>query len=446
MNQLRFKSCFNLLLSSVVVVSTEAAKASTWSEELKTKIDANVEKHFLNESQVGLVVGVMKDREIHFWSYGEKVRGGSAPPDADTFFEMGSITKTYTATLLALEVLKGTLRLEDSVERFWPELKGTDAGKITFQELASHTSGLPRMPDNFAPADLLNPYKDYDETRLSEFLKGFKQTQPGPHAYAYSNVGLGMLGYILAQKLNSQSYRDYLAANLLNPLGLHSTKAELAQQDLANAAQGHDSFFSPMPFWNLNVLEPAGVLKTTARDLLRFLGFNMTTDSGLIGQAMQLAQTQRLAWRSTQLGRHLVLTHGGATGGYRANLVFDASEKLGAVVLSNTDVAPICLLAPVFDVPCEIQKYKSLTASAQARLVGSFDAVEIGLSAEVFVEGGQMGIYPKGQSRLKLWPQSDFEFSIPDAQAIVVFKPAVDGVVDEFELRQNGQTFTFKRR
>lgn len=446
----------SLLLSCCFVFPVGSASASVWSDDLKIKIDENVKLHFQNESQVGIVVGVIKGNETHFWSYGERERGSGKNVDPDTYFEMGSITKTFTATLLSMEVLKGTVALQDPISRYWKELEGLDSGKITLQELASHTSGLPRMPTNFLMSDPLDPYKDYDSGLLLQFLKDFKQSAKGPYPYAYSNVGIGLLGYLLSEKLNSKTFADYLETHLLSPLGLQRTKTSMAAANSNFSAQGYDSFFSLMPFWNLNVLEGAGVLKTTARDLLRYLEFNMNADSSLIGRAMSLAHIQLfpsdtagttvgLVWSATKLGRYDVLTHGGATGGYRANLVFDKSEKLGAIVLSNTDVAPSCLLAPVFEVACEIPTYKAVSTATQAKLIGKFEASAIGLQAEVFSQSGQLGIHPVGQPRLRLWAKSDLEYFIPDAKAEIIFQLSASGEVDQFELRQGGQTFLFKR-
>lgn len=433
------------------------AKASIWSEDLKLKIDANVDLYFKNQSQVGLVVGVIRGNEIHFWSYGEKVKGAGIRPDADTFFEIGSITKTYTATLLALEVEKGTVSLQDPIERFWKDLKGTDAGKITLQELASHTSGLPRMPTNFVMMDLENPYKNYDAALLTEFLKSYKATAPGPHPHAYSNIGLGLLGFVLSEKLNGKSYADYLETNLLNPSGLRDTKTKLDPVAQPNFAQGHDTFFSFVPFWDLNVLDGAGVLKASARDLLRYLELNMNADSSLIGRAMSLAQTQLfpttskavtvgLAWESRPFGRYNVIQHGGATGGYRADLMFDKNEKLGAVVLSNTDFKPACVLAPVFEAECEIPKFQQLNMSTVPKLIGTFESAAIGLKAEVFFKNGQLGILAEGQAPLRLWAKSAFEYTIPDAKVDITFTSSAAGIVDQFEFKQAGQAFLFERR
>lgn len=456
------KPRFSLVCAlSVVVLSLFAgvglASASSWSDDLKLKIDANVDLHFQNGSQVGLVVGVIRGNEIHFWSYGEKFRGAGVLPDADTFFEIGSITKTYTATLLALEVEKGTVSLQDPIERFWKELQGTDAGKITLQELASHTSGLPRMPTNFVMTDPANPYKSYDAVLLTEFLKSYKPTAPGPYPHAYSNVGLGVLGYILAEKINGLSFADYLEANLLKPLDLRETKTRIDPAVQPNFAQGYDTFFSLVPFWDLNVMDGAGVLKTSARDLLRFLELNMNADSSLIGRAMSLAQTQLfptasktgtvgLVWESRTFGRYNVIQHGGATGGFRADLMFDKREKLGAVVLSNTDLVPVCVLAPVFEAECEIPKYQPINTTTVSKLIGNFESKAIGIKAEVLLKYGQLGLLIDGQVPVRLWAKSALEYTIPDGKVEITFTTSATGTVDSFELKQGGQTYLFERR
>lgn len=451
-----FQPIFSMFFATLLFATS--AFASPWADELKAKIDAKVQQHFKNNTQVGIVVGVVKGGETHFWSYGERIQGKSELPTSDTFFEMGSISKTYTATLLAHEVVKGKVKLSDPIKLFWPELKGTDAGEITLEQLATHHSGLPRMPNNIIVTDPKNPCKDYEVSRLLTYLKNFKQTAKAPFSYEYSNVGIGLLGYVLAQKLNGKTYAAYAQDRLLGPLKLKDTKTTLKKIDRARAAQGHNSFFSLMPHWDLNVLEGAGVLKTTASDLLSFLKFNMTPDSSDLGRAAVLAHQPRadtdnsdtkigLAWETLPYGKHTVIAHSGATGGFIANLIFDPQEKIGAIALSNTDMSPRCILAPVFGKECEVSTWTHEISPEQMKLLsGTYHCEPLKMSATVQIENGFLAIQAEGQSKLRLFAKSDHLFEIPEVAATVAFPPSSDGGLNVFSLTQSGRTFEFKRK
>jgi CubicO group peptidase (beta-lactamase class C family) len=205
-----FEKIFYFVTLLMTILLRSASYAEGGFDELKTRIDAQVIKNFSQRGQVGIVVGVVKDGEIRIWSYGQRVLGLSEKPAGDTYFEIGSLTKTFTSTLLALEATQGRVQLSDKVKRFLPELDGMDGGEITLEELATHTSGLPRLPENLNPKDPLDPYRDYGETELLQYLKSFKRSGLGSYPYVYSNLGFGLLGYILSQRLNGIPYETYV--------------------------------------------------------------------------------------------------------------------------------------------------------------------------------------------------------------------------------------------
>lgn len=430
--------------------------ASPWSESMHAQISDKVAKHFKNQTAVGLVVGVINGDEAHVWSYGERIKGQGELPTGGTFFEMGSITKTYTATLLAMEVLSGKVNLEDRVKKFWPELEGMEAGEVTLLSLATHHSGLPRIPDNFEPQDPLNPYADYDETRLLDFLKKVKLPEEKPYGYEYSNLGVGLLGYLLSEKLNGLSYRDYLSQQFLGPMGLGDTRVALQGLDLSRSAQGYSDFFELIPFWDLNVLEGAGVLKTTVNDMLKYARLQMSNDDSIFSRAARMTHERRdgtdsedtnigLIWDLTRLGEHSVILHGGATGGYRANLILDPEKKVGGMILSNVAVSPSCVLAPVFDVSCELPEWVSVGSTVLEQYVGSYRNEEIQLDLGITLKSGFLGLVQDGE-KVRLFARSQTLFEFPRAGAKFTFEPKPDGSVDHFVLNQHGQDFVFERK
>ena len=445
------------IFSLVVVTASLNASASPWSQQIKAKLEQAVQKNFANKTQVGIVVGVVNGDETYVWGFGEKAFAGGQKPDGDTLFEMGSITKTYTATLLALEVQRGRVRLGDKLKMYWQELAGTDAGEITLEQLATHSSGLPRMPGNIDSADPMDPYKDYDEAKLFEYLRYFMQAAPGPYPYSYSNLGMGLLGYVLASKLNGQTYEQYLQKNLLQPLGLQDTRVRLYTSDAARVAQGYGDFFELFPFWDLNVLSPAGVLKSTVNDLIKYMRFNMGNWNSDLGRAAALAQTPRattesegvaigLAWEVMPFGNYQITTHSGATGGFRAQLAFDREKRVGVTVLSNTSMTPDCLVSVVFGVDCQVPQWADVSTAAQKQVVGTFYSEALKMTAVVSSENTLLAIELSGQSKVRLFAKSDVEFWIPDYDARFVFQDASAGHYNHLTISQNGHDYEFVRQ
>ena len=147
---------------------------------LDKKVDALVRPYINKENTVGLVIGVLHEGKTHVYGYGETKKGSNKLPDGNTLFEIGSITKTFTATLLADLVVKGKINLSDPVNKYLPDSISDlqyNGKPVTIQSLSNHSSGLPRLPGNlFEQADANNPYKHYDDAKLFSFLKTLSQT------------------------------------------------------------------------------------------------------------------------------------------------------------------------------------------------------------------------------------------------------------------------------
>src|SRR6185436_19393048 len=158
---------------------------------------APIAKSFLVK---GCVIGVINETGRQVYGYGLTTDGG-VRPDGKTVYEIGSISKTFTATLLALMVKDGTVRLDESVQELLPagvQMPVKDDVSITLEHLTTHMSGLPRLPENWDPADINNPYADYGTKNLYEGLASLKLTREPNKEYEYSNLAVGLLGHALA--------------------------------------------------------------------------------------------------------------------------------------------------------------------------------------------------------------------------------------------------------
>jgi CubicO group peptidase (beta-lactamase class C family) len=284
----------------------------------------------------GVVIGVVEHGTRRILVYGAVKE--------DSIFEIGSISKTFTALLLARMAGQGKVKLDDSVRDFLPP--GTVAkpagAEITLLDLATQYSGLPRMPDNFHPADPLDPYADYRPANLYEFLAKNGVAKPAGAQFNYSNLGLGLLGQALANRA-ATSYPELLHSLVTGPLGLNDTTVKLSPEQEKRFAQGHDGQHRPAGPWNLDALAGAGAIRSTAADMLTYLEAQLHP-AGPLAPAIEMCHELRgdslpgmkigLAWLYVPASGSY--WHNGATGGYSSYALFHPKEDYAFVVLSNT--------------------------------------------------------------------------------------------------------------
>ncbi|MFT7452482.1 MAG: D-alanyl-D-alanine-carboxypeptidase/D-alanyl-D-alanine-endopeptidase, partial [Patescibacteria group bacterium] len=293
------------------------------------------------------VVGVIDSDGTHFYSYGVKSLETKEAVDEHSVFEIGSISKTFTGILLADMVVKKELKLEDPLQKHLPEgitAPTRNGESIKLVHMANHTSSLPRMPDNFTPANPANPYADYSEKQLYEFLESCELTRDIGSEYEYSNYAVGLLGHTLAAK-HQMTYEDLLVEIIAKPLGLKDTRTVFTPNMKKNLAMGH-SGGAQVENWDLSSLAGAGAIRSTAVDMLKYIAANMGKEKSSLYPAMQLSHQNTtmegssslvgLAWHIESLDSLEVIAHGGATGGYRAFAGFISGGDKGVVVLTNS--------------------------------------------------------------------------------------------------------------
>jgi D-alanyl-D-alanine-carboxypeptidase/D-alanyl-D-alanine-endopeptidase len=280
---------------------------------------------------------------------------GTATPNS--IFEIGSITKTFTALILSQLVEQGRVRFDEPVRQLLPP--GTVAkpkgAEITLLDLATHHSGLPRMPDNFRPADSANPYADYHVANLYRFLAKQGVRKSAIPGLLYSNLGFGLLGQALAAR-SALPYPILLKEEVVDPLGLKDTTISLTPEQRARFISGHTDDHQPAHAWDLDALAGAGAIRSTAGDMLAYLEANLhpeflkpvggSTAASTISAALTQQHELRadafpgiriaLAWLyESESGNYF---HNGATGGYSSSAFFNPKDDYAAVVLLNTSL------------------------------------------------------------------------------------------------------------
>src|SRR5689334_19333392 len=254
-----------------------------------------MERVDVGRDSLGLVAAFLDGDRRSVLAHGQSGSENNRPLDGDTVFEIGSITKVFTALLFADMVVRGEVAPDDPAAKFLPagvKMPDFEGAPITLLDLATYTSGLPRMPSNFAPKDPGNPYSDYTAERLYDYLAnhtlGYK---PGTH-YEYANLGFGLLGHVLELRAG-RSYEDLVVSRICAPLGMDDTRMTLSDSMRQRLARGHNMALAPVANWEFSVLAGAGALRSTANDLLKFLKMCLDPADGPVAAAQKLALVER---------------------------------------------------------------------------------------------------------------------------------------------------------
>jgi len=295
----------------------------------------------------GVSIAVVEHGVRRVFSY------GAAKPDS--IFEIGSITKTFTGLILSQMVEQGKVKFTEPVRELLPPwtVAKPSGDEITLLDLATQHSGLPRMPDNFKPADPANPYADYRQANLYEFLAKQGVAKPATPGFLYSNLGFGLLGQALSVR-SALSYPALVKEEVIDPLGLKDTTISLTPEQLARFIPGHTGDHHPAHAWELDAFAGAGAIRSTAGDMLTYLEANLHPEAlkpaakSTAASTLSAALTQQHELRADAgPGTRIALAwlfesesgyywHNGATGGYSAYAFFNPKGDYAAVVLLNT--------------------------------------------------------------------------------------------------------------
>jgi len=320
----------------------------------------------LATGQVGLVVGAIAETQEFLSGFGALQVGGTVPPDAETLFEIGSISKVFTSLLLAQAVEAGELNLDDRIADLLPEgwTMPELARAITLRHCTTHTSGLPRLPANLLSflggLQVLtlgsDPYRDYTEDQFRQALATVKLNRPPGTRIEYSNFGVGLLGFVLSRR-HGMDYESFVIDRICRPLGMQETVITIDERTRHRIPSKYRLTIplGPLKYgltsddWRIpNSLAGAGAIRSTGRDMLTFLKANMglisTPFDGAILRAHQelfrdpTGMTIGMNWIRSfddQLAQNIIW-HNGGTGGFRTYLGFTENRQFGVFVLGNT--------------------------------------------------------------------------------------------------------------
>jgi beta-lactamase class C len=243
----------------------------------------------------GLAIAVTIDGQRHFIEYGLASKEPRVPVTRDTLFELGSISKTFTATLATYAEVEGRLSLNDSVTRHMPELKGSALDKVRLLDLATHTAGgFPlQLPGNVK-----------DQKQLTAYYRAWKpKDAPGTHR-SYANPSIGLLGMVTARTMGAGFAP--LAQDLFHNLGLQRTYIDVPAAEMKSYAWGYSRDDRPIRVSRALLADEAYGVKSNAVDMIRFLEVNMGIGSVPEKVAQALRATHRGYFRSGELIQDLI--------------------------------------------------------------------------------------------------------------------------------------------
>ncbi|WP_426509245.1 class C beta-lactamase [Serratia proteamaculans] len=332
----------------------------------KADIDAIIQPLMQKYGVPGMAIAVSVDGKQQFYDYGVASKQTGKPITNQTLFEVGSLSKTFTATLAAYAQNEGKLSFAEPASHYLPELRGSAFDHVSLLNLATHTSGLPL----FVPDDVTND---------AQLMAYYKNWQP-PHAVGsyrvYSNLGIGMLGMITAKSLN-QPFAQAMEKQLLPALGMDHSYVNVPAAQMDNYAQGYNKKDQPVRVTPGPLDAESYGIKSNAKDLIRYLEANMQVAK--VGDKWRKALaathtgyyragvfTQDLMWESyaypvalpklTEGNNAGMIMNGtpatvitppqqeqsaawynktGSTGGFSTYAVFIPSKKIAVVMLAN---------------------------------------------------------------------------------------------------------------
>ncbi len=323
---------FSLSLSSVYCQNNSDSIISKITEKIDSMPDG-----------FAVSIALIKNNQVAYYGFIKENRRLKQIELKDSLFEIGSITKVFTSTILANEIVNGNIKLNDLVNKSFP-LKFNNKIKISYGSLANHTSGLYRLPSNIMPLLLKNqqnPYSEYSFEMFDNYLKNELQLDQRDSAfYAYSNLGAGLLAYSLSNKTKIP-FDNLLKTNIFDKYKMNST-FYLAKTSFS----GLNPDGTKAENWQFNAMMGAGGLISTTSDLSKFVQAQFDSEN------KELALTQQPTFQisknmSIGLAWHIIhpetndakYWHNGGTGGFTSSLSFRTTNNTGVVILSNISAA-----------------------------------------------------------------------------------------------------------
>jgi len=406
---------------------------------------------------VGLIVGTVDSTGRRLFARGPAQIGNDDPVDGDTIFEIGGITKAFTALLLTDMARRGELSLTDPAVKYLPPgttLPQRGPRPINLLDFATHTSGLPKMPANVVLTDYNNPGVEMTVDQLLKSVGAYELTRDVGTGYEYSDAGYDVLGLVEAA-VGHTDFETLLKSRVLGPLHMTNTRIASSLEEKDKMSAGYDQHLTPVPHSRVPGLMGAVGMRSTANDLLNFVAANAgLTNSPLAPAMADMLKTTRptqLDARKVAIGWHVVTVGGndivfsnGQTEGYRAFIGFSPKNRAGVVVLSNSadtidDIGGHLLNKDI--ALRSLYREVEIKSSVFDNYLGRYEVSEK-FSLTVTRDDNHLYIQVFGQPRAELFARGDDQFFLRVVDAQVDFHTDSSGRASSVTLTQDGKSVT----
>lgn len=404
---------------------------------------------FLNQNNkfMGSVALRENDKILFAKTYGFANVETNKLLDNDTKLKIGSITKTFTATIIMQLIDEKKLSLDTKLSKFYPKIP--NAGKITMLHLLQHRSGIPDFlnddPNSEKYIYIYNSKEDLIK-RITEYKSAF---EPGTK-YAYSNSNYNLLGYII-EKITRKSYQENLNDKIFSKIGLQNTSLnyKINPENEAYSYTYTGSNWEKTPEWNGSLAFSAGAIASTALDVTSFINSLFT------GKLVSAESLQKMKTMNEGYGIGLVTMpfydkkfygHTGGIENFRAVVGYNEEEKFAISLLVNGDNflrndIMIGILSLYYDKPYDFPNLKGFTVSKEQleKYTGNYISKDLPLKINVFLKENKLMAQATGQSEFELTAKSETEFEQPAAGIKMIFAD------NKFTLKQAGMTFEYQK-
>ncbi|NNJ72814.1 MAG: serine hydrolase [Enterobacterales bacterium] len=441
----------------ICILSAVNVRASSDIEQISKIINYKLNTEKLG---VGVAVAVFDGEKTEFLNFGLSHKNPSQMVNSDTLFEIGSITKTFTATALASMVNEGLIKLDDPIQKYLPKevtVPVKNDKPITFMSLATHKSGLPRLATNMPFADPQDPYADYSVELLYAFLNNHELAHEVGTHQEYSNLGFGLLGHVMAL-IDNKSYEQMIYDRVLKPLNMSNTFIDIPEAKQVNLSDGHDGELNKAKHWDLGSLDGAGAIKSNIKDMSLYLMGNIRTKplhdeftfiQNMTKELLPTGNGIGMTWVVNREKNANMYMHDGGTGGFRSFIGFDNETKKGIVILANSvfemnAVGYHYLAGSLDSIKLEAPKIIELSPEQLSKLNGQFELVP-NFILTITNEGNQLFVQATNQPRFSLDATSNSEFTNKALKLKIVFDIDEAGNATSLVLYQSGQVLPGKK-
>ena len=448
-----------------VTADSEATVAGPTDAELARLVRYRILRQ---RTALGAVIAVLRPEGRSIVAFNNPRTAGGPSANAGTIFEIASLSKIFTALLLADATVRGEVRLDDPLSAYVPpgvRVPQLDAEQITLVDLATHGSGLPLRPNNLGAkaVDAPNKYAGYTLDQLYGGLPNYSLTRRPGTEFEYSNLGFALLGQGLALKLQ-QPFTDLLRERITRPLGMADTHFGEDPATASRRAQGHGSDLKRVGQTDDGALNPAGGLRSSADDLLKLLAVfvNGTGPDELVPAARLMLTVDRpgdgpatrmaVGWRRTTLHSETYYWSNGSGDGSRTFMGFNPTRHVAVVALADTasgggfdDIARR-VLDPQQSVDLKIIPWREAIALPEAalnRVIGHYEAAP---GDHIEISRGMTGlIVSASQGQLVIRPLSQTRYFAAGDDLLIDFKNAESGPASALVLHQDGKSYVYER-